>query len=97
MAERLAESPEQMVQAMAQSELGLSQHHFPNQWTSAVSAALSTAIGAFIPIIPFFFTVGMPAVISGPYGRFSHGRGTGRQVWIAGGGIPAIDGEPQRS
>ncbi|MBA3961875.1 MAG: VIT1/CCC1 transporter family protein [Chthoniobacterales bacterium] len=64
MAERLAEQPEQMVQAMAQSELGLSQHHFPNQWTSAFSAALSTAIGAFIPIIPFFFMTGFPAVIA---------------------------------
>ncbi|MGI8891420.1 MAG: VIT1/CCC1 transporter family protein [Chthoniobacterales bacterium] len=64
MAERLAEQPEQMVQAMAQNELGLSQHHFPNQWTSAFSAALSTAIGAFIPIIPFFFMTGFPAVIA---------------------------------
>jgi len=64
MAERLAEQPEQMVQAMAQSELGLSQHHFPNQWTSAFSAALSTAVGAFIPIIPFFFMSGFPAVIA---------------------------------
>jgi VIT1/CCC1 family predicted Fe2+/Mn2+ transporter/rubrerythrin len=64
MAERLAEQPEQMVQAMAQSELGLSQHHFPNQWTSAFSAALSTAVGAFIPIIPFFFMSGFAAVIA---------------------------------
>jgi len=64
MAERLAESPEQMVQAMAQSELGLSQHHFPNQWTSAFSAALSTAVGAFIPIVPFFFMSGFPAVVA---------------------------------
>jgi VIT1/CCC1 family predicted Fe2+/Mn2+ transporter len=30
---------------------------------SAVSGALSTAIGAFIPIIPFFFLSGIPAVI----------------------------------
>ena len=29
MAERLAEQPEQFVQAMAQSELGLSEHRFP--------------------------------------------------------------------
>ncbi len=64
MAERLAEQPEQLVQAMAQSELGLSQHHFPNQWTSAFSAALSTAIGAFIPIVPFFFMSGFPAVVA---------------------------------
>ena len=64
MAERLAEQPEQMVQAMAQNELGLSQHHFPNQWTSAFSAALSTAIGAFVPIVPFFFMTGFPAVVA---------------------------------
>jgi VIT1/CCC1 family predicted Fe2+/Mn2+ transporter/rubrerythrin len=64
MAERLAEQPDQMVLAMAQSELGLSQHHFPNQWTSAFSAALSTAIGAFIPIVPFFFMTGIEAVIA---------------------------------
>jgi VIT1/CCC1 family predicted Fe2+/Mn2+ transporter/rubrerythrin len=64
MAERLAEQPEQLVQAMAQSELGLSEHHFPNPWKSATSAAISTAIGAFIPIIPFFFMSGLGAVIA---------------------------------
>src|SRR5437667_6332884 len=64
MAQRLAEQPEQMVQAMAQSELGLSQHHGGKPWTSAMSAALSTAIGAFIPIIPFFFMSGVPAIIA---------------------------------
>ena len=63
MAERLAEQPEQFVQAMAQSELGLSEHRFPNQWTSAVSAAISTAISAFVPIVPFFFMGGLNAVI----------------------------------
>jgi vacuolar iron transporter family protein len=63
MAERLAEQPDQMVQAMAQQELGLSAQHFPNHWKSAASAAVSTAIGAFIPIIPFFFMSGLDAVI----------------------------------
>jgi VIT1/CCC1 family predicted Fe2+/Mn2+ transporter/rubrerythrin len=64
MAERLAEQPAQMVQAMAQSELGLSQQHFGKPWTSATSAALSTAVGAFIPIIPFFFMSGVAAVVA---------------------------------
>jgi VIT1/CCC1 family predicted Fe2+/Mn2+ transporter len=64
MAERLAEQPDQMVQAMAQHELGLSKQHFPNPWKSATSAAISTAIGAFIPIIPFFFMSGIEAVIA---------------------------------
>jgi vacuolar iron transporter family protein len=64
MAERLAEQPEQFVQAMAQSELGLSEHRFPNQWTAAISAGVSTAIGAFVPIIPFFFSGGLDAVLA---------------------------------
>jgi VIT1/CCC1 family predicted Fe2+/Mn2+ transporter len=64
MAERLAEKPDQMVQAMAQHELGLSEHRFPNHWKSATSAAISTAVGAFIPIIPFFFMSGVEAVIA---------------------------------
>src|SRR5690349_3917499 len=63
MAKRLAEQPEQFVQAMAQSELGLSEHRFPSPWKSSASAAISTAIGAFIPIIPFFFMSGIAAVI----------------------------------
>jgi vacuolar iron transporter family protein len=64
MAEKLAEQPEQLVQAMAQSELGLSEHRFPHPWKSSASAAISTAIGAFIPIIPFFFMMGMAAVVA---------------------------------
>src|ERR1700741_2574900 len=63
MAERPAEQPEQMVAAMAQSALGLSQQHFGKRGMSAASAAISTAIGAFIPIIPFFFMSGLPAVV----------------------------------
>src|SRR5947209_18908730 len=64
MAERLAENPDQLVQAMAQSELGLSEHRFPNPWKSAASASVSTAVAAFIPIIPFFFMAWIPAVIT---------------------------------
>jgi VIT1/CCC1 family predicted Fe2+/Mn2+ transporter/rubrerythrin len=63
MAERLGENPNQLVQAMAQSELGLSEHRFPSPWKSSASAAISTAIGAFIPIIPFFFMSGIAAVV----------------------------------
>src|SRR5262249_60356679 len=63
MAERLAQQPEQFVQAMAQSELGLSEHRFPNQWTAAISAAVSTAIGAFVSVIPFFFSGWVPSVL----------------------------------
>ncbi len=63
MAERLSHDPEKLVQAMAQQELGLSERHFPNPWVSSFSAAASTGVGAFIPIIPFFFLQGLTAVI----------------------------------
>ena len=64
MAERLRADPKQFLRALAHEELGLSEESFPNPWRSTVSATLSTAVGGFIPIIPFFFTVGMPAVIA---------------------------------
>ena len=63
MAEKLGQDPEQMLRAMAQSELGLSEQSFPNPWKSSASAAVSTAVGAFIPIIPFFFLSGFTAVV----------------------------------
>ena len=64
MAERLQREPKQFLRTLVHEELGLSEETFPNPWRSTVSASLSTAVGGFIPIIPFFFTVGMPAVIA---------------------------------
>ena len=64
LATRLSEQPEQFLRTMAHEELGLSEESFPNPWTSALSAMLSTAIGAFIPIIPFFFMSGIPAILA---------------------------------
>ena len=64
MAERLQKDPEQFLRTLVHEELGLDATTFPNPWRSMTSAGVSTAIGGFIPIIPFFFTVGMPAVIA---------------------------------
>ena len=64
MAERIHKEPKQFLRALVHEELGLSEETFPNPWRSTLSATVSTAIGGFIPIIPFFFTVGMPAVIA---------------------------------
>src|SRR6195256_1967383 len=64
MAEEISKKPKQFLRALVQEELGLSEETFPNPWRSMLSASVSTAIGGFIPIIPFFFTVGMPAVIA---------------------------------
>src|SRR4051812_13728919 len=64
MAERIHNEPAQFLRTLVHEELGLSEETFPNPWRSTVSAAVSTAIGGFIPIIPFFFAVGTPAVIA---------------------------------
>ena len=64
MAERLQKEPKQFLRTLVHEELGLNEATFPNPWRSTLSATVSTAIGGFIPIIPFFFTVGMPAVIA---------------------------------
>ena len=64
MAERIQKQPKQFLRTLVSEELGLSEENFPNPWRSTLSATVSTAIGGFIPIIPFFFTIGMPAVIA---------------------------------
>jgi VIT1/CCC1 family predicted Fe2+/Mn2+ transporter len=64
MAERLQKEPKQFLKTLVHEELGLNEESFPNPLRSMVTASLSTAVGGFIPIIPFFFTVGMPAVIA---------------------------------
>jgi VIT1/CCC1 family predicted Fe2+/Mn2+ transporter/rubrerythrin len=63
MAERLTRSPEEFLRTMVGEELGLSEERLPNPWMSALVAMLSTALGAFLPIIPFFYASGMNAVL----------------------------------
>ncbi len=63
LAERIAKDPERLLAVLAQEELGLHKDSAPNPWRSGVTASLSTAIGAFIPIIPFFFLQGVPAIV----------------------------------
>jgi len=64
LAERLIAQPDVALRTLVSEELGLSEKTFPNPWTAAISAMLSTGVGAFIPIIPFFFTKGYPAIIA---------------------------------
>lgn len=63
-ADYLAINPEQFLKTMAAEKLNLTEDALSNPITSAISGSLSTAVGAFIPIIPFFFMNGYPAVIA---------------------------------
>jgi VIT1/CCC1 family predicted Fe2+/Mn2+ transporter/rubrerythrin len=64
LAERLLAQPEQALRTLTSEELGFNEQVLSNPWIEAVSATISTAVGAFIPIIPFFFVRGYPAIIA---------------------------------
>jgi vacuolar iron transporter family protein len=59
----IAQDKEQLVKALARERLNTTEEGLSKPMVSAVSGALSTAVGAFIPIVPFFFLTGIPAVI----------------------------------
>lgn len=92
LASRLAEQPEQMLKTLAHEELGLSEAAFPDPWRAAISASISTALGAFIPVLPFFFLSGMPALVTSfvisTLAHFAVGASkvivTGRSWWKSG-------------
>jgi len=64
MVNHIANDPDQFLKALASERLGSSEEALSNPLVSAISGTLSTAVGAAIPIIPFFFMHGIPAVIA---------------------------------
>ena len=64
MVNHIAADPEQLLRVLAAERLGTSEDALANPWVSAGSGALSTAIGAAIPVVPFFFLNGVSAVIA---------------------------------
>ncbi|HUB52864.1 MAG TPA: VIT1/CCC1 transporter family protein [Terracidiphilus sp.] len=63
MVNHIASDPEQLLRALASERLGSTEESLSNPMVSASSGALSTAVGAIIPVIPFFFLQGITAVI----------------------------------
>jgi VIT1/CCC1 family predicted Fe2+/Mn2+ transporter len=61
--DHLVRDPDQFLRALTTERLNSTEEALRNPLTSAISGALSTAVGAFIPIVPFFFLTGYPAVI----------------------------------
>jgi vacuolar iron transporter family protein len=61
--DHIAKDKEQFLRAIAAERLSTTEEGLRKPLTSATSAALSTAVGAFIPIIPFFFLGGYEAII----------------------------------
>jgi predicted membrane protein (TIGR00267 family) len=59
----IAKKKGQLVEALARERLHTTAEGLSKPWVSATSGALSTAVGAFIPVLPFFFMSGIPAII----------------------------------
>jgi len=62
--EHLAADPEMLLKSLAAERLSTGEDGLKVPWVSALSGAISTAVGATIPVIPFFFMTGTAAVIA---------------------------------
>lgn len=62
LAEKLSQNPEAMLQAMTSEELGGGSAG-ENPVQAGIAAGISTGVGAFVPVLPFFFLSGTPAVL----------------------------------
>jgi VIT1/CCC1 family predicted Fe2+/Mn2+ transporter/rubrerythrin len=60
--EKLARNPEAMLKTLATEEFG-NLEPGGNPWTSALAGFVSTALGAMIPVVPFFFVGGEAGVL----------------------------------
>ncbi|HEV2356579.1 MAG TPA: VIT1/CCC1 transporter family protein [bacterium] len=62
LAQRLGEQPETMLRTLVTEELG-GTGEGGNPTQAGIAAGLSTGLGAFIPVLPFFWLHGIPAVV----------------------------------
>jgi VIT1/CCC1 family predicted Fe2+/Mn2+ transporter len=62
MAEEMMRTPELALQTHAREELGVNPDDLGNPYQAAGSSAASFAVGAIVPLLPWFFTQGALAV-----------------------------------
>ena len=61
--ERIAEDPERLFRAIAIEEFGSADAERGDAVQAALAGGISTAVGAMVPVIPFFFLTGTAGVI----------------------------------
>lgn len=88
----LLKDPEHALATLAREELGIVPEDLGSPWSAAIASFILFALGAVVPVIPFFFGhgaayIGASAAASG-IGLFVLGAGitllTGRPVWRSG-------------
>jgi VIT1/CCC1 family predicted Fe2+/Mn2+ transporter len=63
-AERLMSTPERALETHAREELGIDPHSLGSPVGSAVSSFLAFAVGALLPLLPWFFGDGTGAIVA---------------------------------
>lgn len=63
-AETIAQDKDQFLKTMVQEEFGFQEEGRGNPWKSALFGSLSTFVGGIIPLVPFFFLSGLPAMVA---------------------------------
>ena len=61
--ERIAEDPERLFKAIAVEEFGSADAETGDAVQAALAGGISTAVGAMVPVIPFFFLTGTAGVV----------------------------------
>ncbi len=64
LAEQLALRPDALLAALATEEFGISPHASGDPAQAALTAGISTGLGAIIPVIPFMITTGTAAIVA---------------------------------
>jgi len=62
-AAELLKNPEHALDTLVREELGLDPDDLGSPWGAAGSSFATFAVGAFIPVVPFFFLQGTPAMV----------------------------------
>ncbi len=79
--------PGQFAMLHLETKTGWHRHPFTltsNPADPAVTVTIK-ALGDYTSSVSELVKPGMPAVLSGPHGRFTHTKGTSHQIWVAGG------------
>ncbi len=102
MAARLMENPEVALNTLVREELGLDPSELGSPWGAAIGSFLAFALGAVVPVVPFFFSASASApfvVASGALAAVamlavgaSLSLFTGRSVLVSGGRQLALGG-----
>jgi VIT1/CCC1 family predicted Fe2+/Mn2+ transporter len=64
LAARIVENPRTALDTLVREELGLDPRELGSPWRAAVSSFLLFVAGAIIPVLPFFFAAGWPAIVA---------------------------------